>query len=70
MRLEGDEGRLAAGFLCTSNGMSNDIEVSEVHAVVAADCQCDGPDWNCREAEVRLQLRTFSGTKVRRSGSV
>ena len=44
--------------------------MSEVDAVEAADRERDGPNGFRRQPYVNLQLSTFSGTNVRRSGSV
>jgi len=48
----------------------DNVDVAEVHAIEAADRQHDGTDRFRRQTDVDLQLSTFSGTKVRRSGSV
>src|SRR5207249_1885170 len=46
------------------------VEVAEVDAVVAAHGESHRPDGSGGQAEMDLQLNTFSGTNVRRSGSV
>src|SRR5579872_244274 len=70
MRLERDERGLAARLSRAGDGVPDDVEVAEVHAVVAADREGDRPYVIGRKPEMCLQLRTFSGTKVRRNGSV
>jgi hypothetical protein len=44
--------------------------VAEVHTVEAADGEGDRADRARGQPEMYFQLSTFSGTKVRRSGSV
>jgi hypothetical protein len=48
---------------------ADDIEVAEMDSVETSNCQRDGPDRTRREPEMDYQ-NTFSGTKVRRNGSV
>jgi hypothetical protein len=48
----------------------DDLEVTKVDTVVAPYSQRDRPDRLGRKSDMNFQLRTFSGTKVRRSGSV
>jgi hypothetical protein len=69
MRLEGDKGRLCAICLGGGDGATDDIDMTEMHAVKAADGDGRGSDGARREPHMDLQVSTFSGTKVRRSGS-
>ena len=70
MRLERDEGRLCANLVSRVNRVTDDVQVTAVHAVEAADGERDRADVGGRESEVDPQVNTFSGTNVRRSGSV
>ena len=70
MRLERDERRLAARLRRSAHRVADHVEVSEVDAVIAPDGERDRPYLAGGKPEVNLQLSTFSGTKVRRSGSV
>src|SRR5206468_3283232 len=70
MRLEGDEGRSCVELARRVDRIVDDIGVAEMDPIEAANCQRDGPDRIRRETDMDLQLSTFSGTNVRRSGSV
>src|ERR1700682_4594702 len=69
MRLEGDEGRLRAICLGRGAGATDDINGTKMHAVEAADGDGRGSDRARREPQMDLQVSTFSGTNVLRSGS-
>jgi hypothetical protein len=45
------------------------VDMTQVHPVEAADRQRRGPNRTRGQSKVDLQLSTFSGTNVRRSGS-
>ena len=70
MRLERDERGLSAGLARGGDGVLDNVAVPAMHAVEAADGQSDRTNVARREPEMDLQLSTFSGTKVLRSGSV
>src|SRR6267143_1118779 len=68
--LEGDQARLRFLVLGRRHRPPDHIHMAEMHAVEASDGQSSGADRARGEPEMNLQLRTFSGTKVRRRGSV
>src|ERR1700737_328312 len=70
MRLERDQRRLSTLRPRRLDGLREHCRVTEVHAVEASDGHRDGADRARREPEMYPQLSTFSGTNVRRSGSV
>jgi hypothetical protein len=47
----------------------DDVDVTQVHPVEASDRKRHRPNRARREPEMYLQVSTFSGTNVRRSGS-
>src|SRR5712691_12812150 len=70
VRLECDQGRLGVFFSGRLDGVTDHLCVAEMHAVEAADGNDDRADRARGQPEMHFQVRTFSGTKVRRSGSV
>ena len=70
MRLERDQRRLCVFGPRRLGQALEDLLVAKVDAVEAADGDGDTADGAGGQAQVGLQLSTFSGTKVRRSGSV
>jgi hypothetical protein len=74
MRLERDQRGCRSSLPRRIDRATDDVEVAEVDAVEAADGQRNGADRLARQSNVNLgfaaQLSTFSGTNVRRSGSV
>ena len=70
MWLEGDQRGLSARLARPAHGTTDDVEMSEVNAVKAADRQGHGPDRFRGQPKMDLQLSTFSGTNVLRNGSV
>ena len=70
MWLESDESGSGARLRSGRDCAADDVGMAEMHAVEAADGDGDRTDVADRQPEVCLQDNTFSGTKVRRSGSV
>src|SRR5205823_5038368 len=70
VRLEGDQGGRGTAFSGRRDGALEHVKVAHMHAVVAADGDGDRTDRAFGKPKVSLQLNTFSGTNVRRSGSV
>src|SRR5229473_2549071 len=67
---ERDQGRLRLLAGGRSHRLIDHLGMAEMDAVETADGERNGADRARWQPEVNLQLRTFSGTKVRRSGSV
>src|SRR5260370_7679940 len=68
--LERDQRGLAFDLRGTANRVPDYVEMAEVDPIEAADRQRHRSDWRSGKSEMDLQLSTFFGTKVRRSGSV
>src|SRR5438270_5388642 len=70
MRFEGDERRSSLQLRPGPHRVFDHVEVAEMHSVEAANRQRHPADRTCWQSKMDLQLSTFSGTKVRRRGSV
>src|SRR5260370_32273806 len=70
MGLERDQHGFVLHLGRRAYGVADHVEMTEMHSVEAADGKGHTSDRTCRKPEMNLQLNTFSGTKVRRSGSV
>src|SRR5260370_32445364 len=70
MGLERDQRGFVLHLGRCAHGVADHVEMTEVHSVEAADGKRHTSDRTRRQPEMNLQLNTFSGTKVRRSGSV
>ena len=69
--LKGDQRRTRTVFSSRLHGAADDIEMAEVDSVETSNSQRHGSDRTRREPQMDVQeFSTFSGTKVRRSGSV
>ena len=70
VRLERDQGGLSFHLPGCSDDATNHVCVTEVDAVEAPHRDRHGTNRARRQPSMNLQVRTFSGTKVRRRGSV
>src|SRR5712692_8191949 len=68
--LERDQGRLGFFVRGPCHSLPDHLGMAEMHAVEAADRERNAADRARGQPEMYLQLSTFSGTNVRRSGSV